>query len=250
MPPSPNPRHETVPTLSSADVKLVDRLASERFGIPVSWLMEAAGWQLARHCRARTYVVCGGGNNGGDGLAVARHLHRWGLLAGVACIEPDGLAGAAQEELIALRLIGVTPDARPPAGFRDADVVLDALLGIGLSGAPAGRLATWISAINGSGKRVVSVDLPSGLVGDTGDVPGECVKADVTVTLCLPKPALLTERGSKLAGDVWVVDIGLPDEVYVEAGVEPPGRRFATDDRMPLAAFTGAARSRRPAAPA
>ena len=66
-----------VPTLTSAQVKQVDRMTAERFGIDLSWLMEAAGWQLARHCRARTYVLCGRGNNGGDGLAVARHLHRW-----------------------------------------------------------------------------------------------------------------------------------------------------------------------------
>jgi NAD(P)H-hydrate repair Nnr-like enzyme with NAD(P)H-hydrate epimerase domain len=74
-----------------------------RYGIALSWLMEAAGWQIARHCRARAYVLSGRGNNGGDGLAVARPLHRWGLLEGAAGTDPEALIGSAAEEAAALR---------------------------------------------------------------------------------------------------------------------------------------------------
>src|SRR5581483_7234039 len=80
-----------LPSLTSAQAREVDRLAAERFAIPVEWLMEAAGWQVARHCRGRTAVLCGRGNNGGDGLAAARHLHRWGRLHSVACTDAGRL---------------------------------------------------------------------------------------------------------------------------------------------------------------
>ena len=71
------------PTLTSRQVAEIDLLVQERFGISVDWLMEAAGWQVARFCRGRTAVICGVGNNAGDGLAAARHLHRWGRLSAV-----------------------------------------------------------------------------------------------------------------------------------------------------------------------
>ncbi|TMC12683.1 MAG: NAD(P)H-hydrate epimerase [Chloroflexi bacterium] len=222
----------SIPTLTSAQVKQVDQMTSERFGIAESWLMEAAGWQLARFCRRPTYVLCGRGNNGGDGLAVARHLHRWGLLAGVACTDLDGLSGPAMAEAKALQVLGITPDREPR--LAGAELVLDALLGTGLTGAPSGEMARWIDIINASGHDVVAVDLPSGLVADSGTVPGACVIAAVTVTLCLPKPALLTERGTELAGEIWVVDIGIPDEVYALLGIEAPGHLFATEDRVRL----------------
>jgi hydroxyethylthiazole kinase-like uncharacterized protein yjeF len=228
-----------VPTLTSAQVKQVDRMTAERFGIDLSWLMEAAGWQLARHCRARTYVLCGRGNNGGDGLAVARHLHRWGLLAGVACTDVENLTGAAALEAKALGLLGITIDQSPR--FGDAELLVDALLGTGLSGAPEGTMAEWIEAINESGREVVAVDLPSGLDADTGKVPGVCVKATATVTLCLPKPALLTDIGAQQAGTVWVVDIGIPNEVYERVGIQRSGHLFAVEDRIPLATWLRAA---------
>lgn len=226
----------SLPSLSSAQVREVDRLAAERFAIPVSWLMEAAGWQVARHCRSRSYVVCGRGNNGGDGLAAARHLHRWGRLAGLACVDVDGLAGPAAEQARALRAVGVAVDAEPAAGFRDAPLVVDALLGTGLSRPVEGRLAGWIGAINDSGRRVVSVDVPSGLDADTGLAPGACVRATLTVTLGLPKPGLLTAEGPVLAGEVWVADIGVPFEAYAAIGVHVPAHLFAMHDRLQLSA--------------
>jgi hydroxyethylthiazole kinase-like uncharacterized protein yjeF len=225
-----------LPTLTSAQVREVDRLTAERFGVPTSWLMEAAGWQVARHCRGRTYVVCGRGNNGGDGLAAARHLHRWGRLAGVACVDMAALAGPAAEQARALQALGVTIAAQPdPAG---AQVVLDALLGTGLSRPPAGQMAEWIAAVNGwSSVRVIAVDVPSGLDADTGAVSGPCVRATQTVTLGLPKPGLLTGAGPGVAGDVWVADIGVPFEAYSAIGVTVPRHLFAMHDRLQLSAL-------------
>jgi NAD(P)H-hydrate epimerase len=221
-----------IPTLTSSQVREVDRLTAERFAIPVTWLMEAAGWQVARHCRARTYVVCGKGNNGGDGLAAARHLQRWGRLAGVACTDPDALAGPAAEEARALRALGIAIDAEPDPG--DAQLVVDGLLGTGISRAPDGRVAEWIERINQWGRRVVAVDLPSGLDADSGQMPGVCVRAALTVTLGLPKPGLLSPAGSEVAGEVWVADIGVPFEAYAAMGVEVPPHLFAMHDRIQL----------------
>jgi NAD(P)H-hydrate epimerase len=196
--------------------------------------MEAAGWQVARHCRGSTYVVCGRGNNGGDGLAAARHLHRWGRLSGVACTEAGALAGPAAEEAHALRALGVELAAEPAPG--GAQLIVDALLGTGLSRPAEGRIAEWIEVVNSSGCRVVSVDVPSGLDADTGLAGGPCVRAAVTVTLGLPKPGLLQAAGPEHAGEVWVADIGVPLEAYAALGIDVPPHLFTMHDRLQLSA--------------
>jgi len=199
-----------LPTLSSSQVKRLDELCAERFGIPTDWLMEAAGWQVARNVDEAAVVVCGVGNNAGDGLAAARHLHRWGLLTRVCCVDRSRLRGAAARELEVLERLGVAPSSE--LALDGARVVVDAIFGTGLTRAPEGRFAEWIRAINDSGKRVLSVDVPSGLDAESGVAYSPVVRADVTITLGLPK------RG--LSGDVRVVDIGIPDEAYAAIGIE------------------------------
>ncbi len=174
------------PLISSAQVKAADALAHERFGIATDWLMEAAGWQLARFCNGGTVVACGVGNNAGDGLAAARHLLRWGRLASVACVDAGRLHGPAEKELQALRKLGV------------------------------------------------SVDVPSGLDSDTGVAYAPSVQAHTTVTLGLPKAGLTSADGPRLAGEVWVADIGMPFEVYAELGIVVPPTLFSAQDRFRL----------------
>ncbi len=219
-----------LPTLSSANVKAADALAHERFGIEVDWLMEAAGWQVARFCHGRTTVACGVGNNAGDGLSAARHLHRWGRLASVACVDAGRLRGPAAKELDALRKLGV--EVTGTLLFESAEVVLDAIFGTGISRPPEGNFAAWIDAINESEARVVAIDVPSGLDADTGVAYAPTVKAHTTVTLGLPKAGLLRGDGPRLAGEVWVADIGMPLEVYAELGIEVPSTLFSTHDRF------------------
>lgn len=225
----------SLPALTSAQAREVDRLASERFGIPVDWLMEAAGWQVARHCRGRTAVVCGRGNNGGDGLAAARHLHRWGRLHSVACVDADRLSGPAAAEAAALRKLGVAIEAAPR--LEGAQLVLDALLGTGLTRAPEGPYAEWIELLNGSSARIVAVDLPSGLEADSGKAHDPCVRASVTVTLGLPKPGLLAGDGPAFSGELWMADIGVPFEAYEAVGVSVPAHLFAMHDRLEVGAL-------------
>lgn len=220
------------PTLTSEQVRAVDRLTAERFGIPVQWLMEAAGWQVARLCRQRAYVVCGKGNNGGDGLAAARHLHRWGRLAGVACVDRGALRGPAADEATALEAVGVEIAAEPR--LNGARCVVDALLGTGLSRAPEGVYADWIRAVNATGSPVVAVDVPSGLEADSGKAHHPTVRATTTVTLGLPKPGLLEADGPAHAGEIWVADIGVPLVAYREVGVPIPEGLFEQGDAFHL----------------
>ena len=221
-----------LPALNSRQVKEVDALAQERFGISVDWLMEAAGWQVARFCPKHTVVVCGVGNNAGDGLAAARHLHRWGKLAGVSCIDHARLQGAAAKELVALRRIGV--EVTSELRLEGAETVVDAIFGTGLSRRPEGLFAAWIEAINASQKQVIAIDVPSGLDADTGVSYAPTVQAHTTVTLGLPKPGLLAGDGPQLAGDVWVADIGVPFEAYAALGLQVPPHLFALEDRVRL----------------
>jgi len=221
-----------LPTLSSAQVKEVDALAQERFGITVDWLMEAAGWQIARFVDRPAAVVCGVGNNAGDGLAAARHLDRWGRLVSVSCVDADRLRGAAARELEALRKVGV--EVAGELDFKGAEVVVDAIFGTGVARPPEGRFAEWIEAINASGKEAIAVDLPSGLDADSGAAYAPTVKAKTTITLGLPKLGLLTGDGRRVAGQVWVADIGVPFEAYRAIGMDVPLDLFASGELMRL----------------
>jgi NAD(P)H-hydrate epimerase len=108
----------------------------------------------------------------------------------------------------------------------DAEVVVDAIFGTGLGRAPEGRFAEWIEAINASGKPVISVDVPSGLDSDTGVAYAPCIRANVTITLGLPKPGL--------QGRVLVADIGVPFEAYAAVGVAVPADLFARETLVTL----------------
>lgn len=179
--------------------------------------MEAAGWRIATYVKHEAAVVCGVGNNAGDGLAAARHLHRWGRLVNVFCLDPARLRGPAAAELEALRKEGVEPLTH--LRLTGARVIVDAIFGTGLSRPPEGRFAEWIHAINVAGRDVVSVDVPSGLDAESGVAYSPIVKATTTIALGLPKPGLL-----KLPGDVYIADIGIPREAYAAVGVKVPAQ--------------------------
>ena len=229
-----NPEESPIPALTSAQVAEVDRLAADRFALPVEWLMEAAGWQVARHCRGRTAVLCGKGSNGGDGLAAARHLHRWGRLHSVAALDRGAFKGSAAKMAAALEALGVEIGEEPR--LEGSVLVLDAIFGTGLNRPPDGKAAAWIEAANASGRRVLAVDLPSGLQADDGRALSPTVRADVTVTLGLPKAGLLTGEGPAFAGEVWLVDIGIPPQAYAMVGAAMPAHLFSMHDRVQLAA--------------
>jgi NAD(P)H-hydrate epimerase len=168
----------------------------------------------------RAVIVCGRGNNGGDGFVAARYLAAWGMGVAVLLLEP----GAELREPAAgnlARLRGSRVRVRPwsaSTGTRElsrADVAIDAIFGTGFGGLPEGAPAEAIDAIAGSGRPVVAVDVPSGVDGATGAVAGGAVRADLTVTFGAAKPGLVLYPGAGLAGVVEVADIGFPPELVV-----------------------------------
>ena len=209
------------PLVSAAEMRALDRHTIDALGVPGELLMESAGRACVREVlaaragRGAVCVVVGSGNNGGDGLVVARHLH---LLDVPVCVwqvgdppRPGGDAAANRARLVHL---GIEPRHRAPAPA-ESNVVVDALFGTGLSRDLEGRAAAavrWIAQARAAGARVVAVDLPSGLDADTGQILGEAVEADVTVALGLPKRGLALEPGRSLAGRVRVARIGIADE--------------------------------------
>jgi hydroxyethylthiazole kinase-like uncharacterized protein yjeF len=208
--------------VGAAEMRAIDRAAIERWGVPSLELMERAGRAVtgaAAHLArpgSRFLVVCGGGNNGGDGWVAARLLHPSGRVKVFAVVAPEELRGDAYEMAARALEVGV-PVQRfvedVPLGAAASDVVIDALLGTGLGRAPEGLHAAAIAAIataRRGGARVLSVDLPSGLSADTGRPLGPCVAADATVTFGLQKRGLVLHPGVELAGAVTVADIGLP----------------------------------------
>ncbi len=196
-------------------------------GIPSFSLMTRAGREVGRAAvrvmggiyGRRVVIICGKGNNGGDGLVAASYLTKLGALCRVDTIEdPDAMKGDARR---ALDLFGVEQTRRfvPSNLERElerADLVIDAIMGTGFKGTLSGPAAEAVGLIESAGIPVVSVDIPSGVDGRTGRVEGPAVRADVTVTFGALKPGLLLQPGIQHAGAVEVVDIGIPTELLAE----------------------------------
>ncbi len=207
-----------------------DRRAVESLGLSTEILMENAGhavWAVIRKefgTQSRRFViVCGGGNNGGDGLVVARLLHSAGADAAVFLLaEESAYGGAALANLRAAVSCGVpTTVVRSPEDLylgRRSDVVVDAMFGTGLSRQPDGLPASLIERINTAGLPVLSVDIPSGVNGDTGATPGVAVRATCTVTFGLPKLGNLLPPGRELCGRLYVSHISFPPGLYGAVG--------------------------------
>jgi ADP-dependent NAD(P)H-hydrate dehydratase / NAD(P)H-hydrate epimerase len=201
-------------------MRATDTWAIEERGIAGLDLMERAGAGLARLTAevapaGDVAVVCGRGNNGGDGYVVARLLREAGRAVRVLTTsDPARLQGDARANLE--RLPGEGPQPFAPGALDGAAVVVDAVLGTGFSGAPRDDVAAAIAAINDTGAPVVAVDVPRGVDASTGVVAGQAVRAVVTGTFHAAKPGLWINPGKAHAGEVVVIDIGIPDGAPVE----------------------------------
>jgi NAD(P)H-hydrate epimerase len=208
-----------VPSLTREQAREIDRVAMEELKIPGIVLMENAARGIAEIARPEAgdgpvAIVCGPGNNGGDGLAVARHLANAGLSVRVHLVVPaeayrDGSDAAMNYEIV--RRMGLP--LREDLGLLDAALVVDAIFGTGLSRDVREPFRTAISAINDAPGRVLAVDLPSGLDANTGHVLGVAVKAAVTATMVAPKAGFRLGAGPSHIGTVVAVDIGVPPAV-------------------------------------
>ena len=202
------------PLWEAAEMRAADKHAIEDAGVPSLDLMERAGAGLARAVAAAAgdgpiRVVIGKGNNGGDGLVVARLLRDDGHEVDVLAVgNPDELQGDAQVNLD--RLPGAVPLDFDPARLDGSGAIVDAMLGTGFEGEPREPIAGAITAINKADAPVVACDVPSGVNASTGEVSGEAVEADVTATFHGPKVGLYVEPGKSHSGRVEVVEIGIP----------------------------------------
>jgi NAD(P)H-hydrate epimerase len=213
-----------VPALTAAQMREVDRIAVEEYGLGVLQMMENAGRNLALNviemlgrADGRVTVLAGSGGNGGGGLCCARHLHNRGFEVRVVLSKAPGeLRGAARAQLDVLRAAGVVPVAngQADAAIAEAELTVDALIGYSLRGAPRGRVAALIEAGNRHSRRTLSLDVPSGLDATSGQAPGVVVRPERTLTLALPKTGLRHAPGA-----LYLADIGIPPEVYAPLGI-------------------------------
>lgn len=226
---------QSEPAVTPAQMAQVDRIMSEELGVEVLQLMELAGQAVAVWARERflgdvtgkrVLVLAGSGGNGGDGMVAARLLHAWGALPTVwLSHDAQALRGAAAHQFQSLVALGVpliplpeSEQADPPT-LPDADLIIDALLGFGLSGPPSGASTRLIDAANAHPAPILAVDLPSGLDAGSGTPYNPCIRADATLTLALPKTGLLTAAAGPFVGELAVADIGVPADAYARLGV-------------------------------
>jgi NAD(P)H-hydrate epimerase len=221
------------PTLTREQARELDRRAIQDLGIPGMVLMENAGrgvadWLLELGVRGLVAICCGAGNNGGDGLVIARHLDRRGLRVKTLLFsEPSRLQGDALLNFRIVQRAGLPVTVSPSTSelhaiLGQAEWVVDALLGTGLTGPARGLVAAAIEAINGVGARVMAVDLPSGLDCDTGEPLGATVRATHTATMVAWKTGFLAPGAWAWTGEIKVVDIGVPRSLLAEFGVDTP----------------------------
>lgn len=216
--------HE-LPMQSVAEARDLDRRAVDELGIPSVLLMENAALGLAREVRNRwqdgdVLVLAGPGNNGGDGLALARLMAPRARVALLAAPDPSRSPDAALQ-LSLLRLAGIEVAIAPEIGVLDrlvesCDLIVDALLGTGLSSAPRGLVADWIRWMNARPQGVLAADLPSGFDADSGEAYDPCVQAVATVSFARPKRGFYSDGVlAPELGNLRVASIGLP-EPWVE----------------------------------
>jgi NAD(P)H-hydrate epimerase len=223
-----------VRVLTAQQMREADRRAIAS-GIPSLTLMEHAGSQVVAAMLTAfpdlgslaVAVVCGRGNNGGDGFVIARLLHDRGIAARTVVIGGSAdLRGDAAVNLARLRDLGASvedvPDEEAWSRLREsivaADVIVDAIVGTGLSAPLTGLAAAVVRDINAARRRVVAVDLPSGVIADRSDLPGEAVDAALTVTMGAPKLALTQPPAEARAGALVVADIGISAEILGRIG--------------------------------
>ena len=218
--------------LTAKQIREIDRLSSEQFGIPGILLMENAGMRVVEALEERFEdledltigILCGKGNNGGDGFVVARQLIQKGMYPFVFLLgREEDVSGDARTNLNILKAIGFPPtliadseewDAEK-VELLDADIIVDALLGTGLTKPVSGLYEDVIDSLREDFPRaeIISIDLPSGLPADSAHPIGPAVEADATVTFTAVKPCLVLSPNQGYAGDVILADIGNPAEL-------------------------------------
>ena len=244
------------PLYEAEEMRAADAWAVERQGIPGVDLMERAGVGLARATAAVAgpgpiRVVCGKGNNGGDGLVVARLLREEGREVDVLAVgDLSATKGDARVNLD--RLPGDAPRPFAPDALHGSGAIVDAMLGTGFEGEPREPVAGAIAAINEADAATIACDVPSGVNASTGEVEADAVRADVTATFHGPKVGLFVDPGKEHAGRVELVEIGIPRNAPRPEGaglispsvleLVPPRPRSGTKFKSGVVVVAGGAR--------
>src|SRR5580692_3389942 len=233
--------------LNSAQMREADRRAIDDIGIPSLVLMENAGRQVVAAMEAvygdlvelQVAVLCGRGNNGGDGFVVARTLMQRGvdvsvfLLGGIADVRGDARINLEILGRLGLTVVEVADSQAWELHFSDVSnctLIVDAIFGTGLNAPVSGLIQSVIADVNASGIPVVSIDLPSGLSADSPQPIGDSIEAGLTVTIAAPKLPLVLPPAETRAGDIVIADIGIPTEVL--DAVEGPHVELLTRGAM------------------
>ena len=219
-------------TLTREEMLELDRKAIEEYKIPGIVLMENAGRNVAEEIlkmlddpqQAKVAILCGKGNNGGDGFVIARHLHNNGisvdvfLVARVSDILKDGDTGTNLQILLNMKIpvkeiLDIQGVNNILKELNDCNILVDALFGTGLSGDVREPFRTLINGVNNLNKPIVSVDIPSGLDCNTGKILGTAIKATKTVTFAVAKKGFYLGDGPSLTGKILVSNISIPREL-------------------------------------
>jgi NAD(P)H-hydrate epimerase len=233
--------------LNTEQMREADRRTIEDIGLPSIVLMENAGRQTVAAMEAafdtlgssKVAVLCGRGNNGGDGFVVARTLVQRGieamvfLLGSVADVQGDARTNLEVLGHIGLTVVEITTAQEWELHFSEVsecDIVVDAILGTGLRGRLTGLIETVVADLNELGVPIVAIDLPTGLSADTAELAGEAIDATMTVTLAAPKIPLVFPPADTHAGDLVIADIGIPTPLFDE--LEGPYLELLTRERM------------------
>ncbi len=227
--PSNNSPQE-IPFITTGQMREVDRSMVEDYGILLVQMMENAGRNLAELARrrflggdprgSRVLVLAGTGGNGGGGLVCARRLHNWGATVQVMATAPASrFTEVPRRQLNILERMGVSifvveSVVGEAVDLPPADLLIDAIIGYSLGGAPEGGPATLIRAANAQSAPVLALDVPSGVDAGTGAVQEPAVRATATLTLALPKQGLGSEAAKPNIGELYLADIGVPPGLY------------------------------------
>lgn len=227
-----------VPAISTEQMIEVDRIAMVETGPNLFQMMENAGRNLAElvlqiHSRkwekAQVVVLAGSGGNGGGGICAARHLANRNIEVQLALARPEKLTEVTAFQRKIFQWTSGKEVPLEALGETYPDIIIDALIGYNLVNVPHGQFAAMINWANNANSQILSLDVPSGVDATTGESPGIAIQPQWTMTLALPKTGLLPEK----TGDLWLADIGIPDAVYRQVGIDyvsPFGKRF----RVPL----------------
>jgi len=240
--------------VSGKQMRKIEDSAMENIGIPTLLLMENAAIRLTEHClaylnalsakqrtariRPKVVILAGIGGNGGDGLALARHLYLNDVDVSIVIVgDISSIQGDSYVNLNIVRNMGLTIHSIPSSEnminnisymIESSNLVVDALFGAGLNRQVGGNYKNIVDAINNCSSYVISVDVPSGICADTGQVLGSAVKADLTVTFGFPKIGIMLYPGATYAGEIDIADISLP---YLSAN--DPETSIYTDEEIP-----------------